>query len=97
MRLLQLGNQGHEGPSVTPGSVTPGLQLRDLDPSYDQGPELVITTIVLSTLAVVIVVGRIYGRMFIMHIQGWDDLFMVFATVRDPPPPICPGQKETKN
>ncbi|KAA8912984.1 hypothetical protein FN846DRAFT_202162 [Sphaerosporella brunnea] len=83
--LLQLGSHGLDGmrPSILPRSTADGL------PHDDLSPRLMITAIVLCSLALLVVSCRIYGRTLIMRILGWDDYFMIVAALAALAQAIC--------
>lgn len=52
------------------------------EPDIDRGPRLFAVTAVVTILALVAVLTRIWVRRFIIKSVGWDDLFMLAAMVR---------------
>jgi len=50
-------------------------------PHGSLGPHLAISTITLSALAVIIVAGRMYGRIYLLKNAGWDDYCIVIAVL----------------
>lgn len=50
------------------------------NPEY-QGPQLLIVGIILLALSTVVVVLRIWVRLFMKNTAGWDDWLMVLAVV----------------
>ena len=50
-------------------------------PHDSLGPHLSVSTITLSALAVTIVAGRMYGRMYLLRIVGSDDYCIVIAVL----------------
>ena len=52
-----------------------------------RGQGLLITQIVLVPLALLVLVARLYVRLYMVKRPGWDDWLMVMAMVRIPPLP----------
>lgn len=57
-----------------------------MDSSTDQnrGPGEVALIVVLTVISTMIVVLRVYSKLFVLRGMGWDDGMMVVAVVRMP-------------
>ena len=54
-----------------------------LPPDQDRGPLVDISTWVITAIAIIVVVVRLYTRLFLKKSAGLDDLLMLLALVSD--------------
>ena len=47
----------------------------------DKGPAFLAIALVFTTLAFCLVLARVYVRVWVKHAFGWDDVFIILATV----------------
>ena len=55
----------------------------DVPPDVQKGPEILISCSVCVGVALIVAVTRVFVKLKLIRNFGWDDYFMVAATVRD--------------
>lgn len=69
-------------PRAPPPEVVATWPKPNFENPEDRGPYLIAVEVVLFFFTAVVVLGRIYTRRWIIRSFGWDDWFIIPATVR---------------
>lgn len=73
---------------LPPAEVTASWPPPNYDNPESRGPELLIVGVITLAVALICLILRLYVKIGILHRCGWDDWFMVSATVGLPPFPL---------